>query len=110
MLALQPERVIPGHFLGTEPKGTQAVTFTRDYVQRFEQALATAKNSDQLIDGLKKAFSSLPVDDGLAILLNFIGTEAHKRIQTAAANADELGFDQTAIGQRDILHPSLKAQ
>ena len=67
MLALQPERVIPGHFMGTEPKGTQAVTFTRDYVQRFEQELATAKHSDQLIDGLKKAFPSLPVDDGLAI-------------------------------------------
>ena len=67
MLALQPERVIPGHFLGTEPKGTQAVTFTRDYVQRFEQELVTAKHSDQLIDGLKKAFPSLPVDDGLAI-------------------------------------------
>ena len=67
MLALQPERVIPGHFLGTEPKGTQAVTFTRDYVQRFEQELASAKHSDQLIDGLKKAFPSLPVDDGLAI-------------------------------------------
>ena len=67
MLALKPERVIPGHFLGTEPKGTQAVTFTRDYVQRFEQELATAKHSDQLIDGLKKAFPSLPVDDGLAI-------------------------------------------
>lgn len=67
MLALKPERVIPGHFLGTEPKGTQAVTFTRDYVQCFEQELATAKHSDQLIDGLKKAFPSLPVDDGLAI-------------------------------------------
>lgn len=67
MLALKPERVIPGHFLGAEPKGTQAVTFTRDYVQRFEQALATAKHSDQLIDGLKKAFPSLPVDDGLSI-------------------------------------------
>ena len=67
MLALQPERVIPGHFLGAEPKGTQAVTFTRDYVQRFEQELATAKDADQLIDGLKKAFPSLPVDDGLAI-------------------------------------------
>ncbi|MFM5092749.1 Vmh family MBL fold metallo-hydrolase [Aeromonas rivipollensis] len=67
MLALQPERVIPGHFLGAEPKGTQAVTFTRGYVQRFEQELATAKHSDQLIDGLKKAFPSLPVDDGLAI-------------------------------------------
>lgn len=67
LLALKPERVVPGHFLGTAPKGTAAVTFTRDYVQRFEQALATAKNSDQLIDGLKKAFPSLPVDDGLAI-------------------------------------------
>ena len=66
-IALQPERVIPGHFLGTEPKGTQAVTFTRDYVQRFEQELATAKDADQLIDGLRKAFPSLPVDDGLAI-------------------------------------------
>ncbi|MNO89094.1 Metallo-beta-lactamase superfamily protein [compost metagenome] len=67
LLALKPERVVPGHFLGTAPKGTAAVTFTRDYVQRFEQALASAKNSDQLIDGLKKAFPSLPADDGLAI-------------------------------------------
>ncbi|MGE6223219.1 Vmh family MBL fold metallo-hydrolase [Aeromonas media] len=67
LLALKPERVVPGHFLGTAPKDTAAVTFTRDYVQRFEQALASAKNSDQLIDGLKKAFPSLPVDDGLAI-------------------------------------------
>ncbi len=67
LLALKPERVVPGHFLGTAPKGTAAVTFTRDYVQRFEQELASAKNSDQLIDGLKKAFPSLPVDDGLAI-------------------------------------------
>ncbi len=67
LLALKPERVVPGHFLGTAPKGTAAVTFTRDYVQRFEQALASAKNSDQLIGGLKKAFPSLPVDDGLAI-------------------------------------------
>ena len=67
LLAMKPERVVPGHFLGTAPKGTEAVTFTRDYVQRFEQELATAKHSDQLIDGLKKAFPSLPVDDGLAI-------------------------------------------
>ncbi|MBV7469620.1 Vmh family MBL fold metallo-hydrolase [Aeromonas sp. sif0611] len=67
LLALKPELVVPGHFLGSAPKGTAAVTFTRDYVQRFEQALATAKNSDQLIDGLKKTFPSLPVDDGLAI-------------------------------------------
>lgn len=67
MLALKPERVIPGHFLGEAPKGTQAVTFTRDYVLRFEQALASTKGSGPLIDALKQAYPSLPVDDGLAI-------------------------------------------
>ena len=67
LLALKPERVVPGHFLGAEPKGSEAVTFTRGYVQRFEQELAKAKNSGQLIDSLKKAYPSLPVDDGLAI-------------------------------------------
>ncbi len=67
LLALKPERVVPGHFLGTAPKGTEAVTFTRDYVERFEQELAKAKNSGQLIEALKKAYPSLPVDDGLAI-------------------------------------------
>lgn len=65
--AMKPERVVPGHFLGTEPKGIEAVTFTRDYVQRFEQELATSKNSGELIESMKKAFPSLPVDDGLAI-------------------------------------------
>ncbi|MBL0573026.1 MBL fold metallo-hydrolase [Aeromonas hydrophila] len=67
LLALKPERVVPGHFLGTAPKGTEAVTFTRDYVERFEQELAKAKNSGQLIEALKKAYPFLPVDDGLAI-------------------------------------------
>lgn len=67
LLALKPERVVPGHFLGTAPKGTAAVTFTRDYVERFEQELAKAKNSGELIEALKKAYPALPVDDGLAI-------------------------------------------
>ncbi|MGL5993323.1 MAG: MBL fold metallo-hydrolase, partial [Aeromonas sobria] len=67
LLALKPERVVPGHFLGTAPKGTAAVTFTRDYVQGFEQELAKAKNSGELIEALKKAYPALPVDDGLAI-------------------------------------------
>ncbi len=67
LLALKPERVVPGHFLGTAPQGTAAVTFTRDYVQRFEQELAKANSSGELIEGLKKAYPFLPVDDGLAI-------------------------------------------
>lgn len=67
LLAMKPERVVPGHFLGDEPKGVDAVTFTRDYVQRFEQELARSKGSAALIEGLKQAYPSLPVDDGLAI-------------------------------------------
>ncbi|EOD53236.1 Zn-dependent hydrolase, partial [Aeromonas molluscorum 848] len=45
----------------------EAVTFTRDYVQRFEQELAKAKDSDSLIQSMKQAFPALPDDDGLAI-------------------------------------------
>lgn len=67
MLALKPERVVPGHFLGAEPKGTEAVTFTRDYVLRFEQALAKAKRSAELVSALQRAYPALPMDDGVEI-------------------------------------------
>ena len=40
MAAHKPERVIPGHYLGTPPAGTGAIDFTRDYLQRFEKTLA----------------------------------------------------------------------
>lgn len=67
LLDLKPKRVVPGHFLGKEPKGTTAVKFTRDYVLRYETELAKAKNAEALIYSMKQAFPSLPVDDGLAI-------------------------------------------
>ncbi|MGY3902284.1 Vmh family MBL fold metallo-hydrolase [Aeromonas lusitana] len=67
LLALKPVRVVPGHFLGAEPKGAEAVTFTRDYVLNFEQALAKAKGSTELVDALKQAYPALPLDDGLTI-------------------------------------------
>ncbi|MEG0008448.1 MAG: Vmh family MBL fold metallo-hydrolase [Aeromonas sp.] len=67
LLALKPARVVPGHFLGAEPKGAEAVTFTRDYVLNFEQALAKAKGSTELVDALKQAYPALPLDDGLTI-------------------------------------------
>ncbi|QFI53757.1 Vmh family MBL fold metallo-hydrolase [Aeromonas simiae] len=67
LLALQPERVIPGHFLGQEMKGAEAVSFTRDYVLRFEAELAKSKDAAALIDAMKQAYPALPVDDGLAI-------------------------------------------
>jgi glyoxylase-like metal-dependent hydrolase (beta-lactamase superfamily II) len=67
LLALKPARVVPGHFLGAEPKGAEAVAFTRDYVLNFEQELAKAKGSTELVEALKQAYPALPLDDGLTI-------------------------------------------
>lgn len=67
LLALKPERVIPGHFSGAEPKGTEAVQFTRDYVLKFESERTQSKNAAQLVQKMKLAYPSLPVDDGLTI-------------------------------------------
>lgn len=54
MAAHKPERVIPGHYLGTPPAGTDAIDFTRTYLQQFEQALAAHKDSAGVIDAMKK--------------------------------------------------------
>ena len=54
MAAHKPERVIPGHYLGTPPAGTGAIDFTRTYLQQFEQALAKHKDSAGVIAAMKK--------------------------------------------------------
>lgn len=64
---MHPQRVVPGHFLGTEPQGNAAVNFTHDYLRFYEQALSQSKSSGELIEKLKAAHPALPVDDGMAI-------------------------------------------
>ncbi|AVY98965.1 MBL fold metallo-hydrolase [Lelliottia sp. WB101] len=59
MAAHKPERVIPGHYLGTPPAGTAAIDFTRTYLQQFEQALAAHKASTGVIDTMKKQWPNL---------------------------------------------------
>ena len=59
MAALKPERVIPGHYLGTPPAGTGAIDFTRRYLQQFEQALTTHKESTGVINAMKKQWPNL---------------------------------------------------
>ncbi|HDR2541655.1 TPA: MBL fold metallo-hydrolase [Enterobacter mori] len=54
MAAHKPERVIPGHYLGTPPAGTGAIDFTRTYLQQFEQALGKHKDSAGVIAAMKK--------------------------------------------------------
>ncbi len=59
MAAHQPERVIPGHYLGTPPAGTAAIDFTRTYLQQFERALDKHKDSASVIDTMKKQWPNL---------------------------------------------------
>lgn len=67
LLELKPERVVPGHFTGSEPKGTEAVEFTRDYILKFEAELSKAENAGGLVEMMKIAYPSLPVSEGLTI-------------------------------------------
>jgi glyoxylase-like metal-dependent hydrolase (beta-lactamase superfamily II) len=67
LAALKPATVIPGHYLGDVPAGDNAVVFSRDYLKTYEKLLSKKPTSAQLIEGLKKAYPTLPIDDGMAI-------------------------------------------
>lgn len=57
--ALQPRRVIPGHFLGAEPAGLQAVDFTQSYLEAFERAAADAADSSALVQAMLARYPDL---------------------------------------------------
>lgn len=59
MAAHKPERVIPGHYLGTPPAGSEAIAFTRQYLAQFEQALAQHKDSAGVINAMKTQWPNL---------------------------------------------------
>lgn len=67
MIDRQPQRVIPGHYLGEMPQGTDAVVFTRNYLQDFEQALTDNNESSALIEEMKARYPNLPGEDSLTI-------------------------------------------
>ncbi len=67
MAAHKPERVIPGHYLGTPPAGIGAITFTRDYLVQFEQALADHKDSAGVISAMKKQWPTLSEESSLSL-------------------------------------------
>ena len=56
---LKPSVVIPGHSnVGAPLDASTAVEFTENYLQVFEEELAKAKDSDGLIDAMRKRFPS----------------------------------------------------
>lgn len=56
VLALAPERIIPGHVMGESAEDESIVAFTREYVATFEAASEKAENSAELIDAMKAAY------------------------------------------------------
>ncbi|WP_458120644.1 MBL fold metallo-hydrolase [Paenibacillus sp. Z6-24] len=56
IIALNPERVIPGHYVGSSSETVSSVTFTRDYIKDFEAAAEKAKDSKELIAAMEKSY------------------------------------------------------
>lgn len=63
----KPQQVIPGHYLGERPAGDTAITFTLDYLQTFEKALAEHKDSAGVIKALKAAYPQLAEESSLEL-------------------------------------------
>ncbi|MCH1923486.1 Vmh family MBL fold metallo-hydrolase [Shewanella sp. C32] len=67
MLALQPAKVIPGHFIQTMPSGVAALQFTKDYLQSFEDVLQTANGSAAVIAAMRAKYPNLAGEQSLEL-------------------------------------------
>lgn len=59
MQTLNAKNVIPGHYLGARPAGSQAVDFTLNYLKSFEAALSQHKTSAGVIAAMTDAWPKL---------------------------------------------------
>jgi hypothetical protein len=64
-----PPRIVlfPGHYLGTPPEGDSAVRFTKTYLQQFEQALKTHKDSAGVIKAMETQWPGLAETSSLEL-------------------------------------------
>lgn len=65
--ALQPQRVIPGHFAPGAAQDLDAVRFTAGYIRAFDEETAKAKNADALVAAMKRRYPSLLGEDSLVL-------------------------------------------
>lgn len=65
--ALKPTKVIAGHNIGTPKYDTSSIDFTKRYLQRFERALETSKDSGGVIQKMKKHYPMLSGVDSLEL-------------------------------------------
>jgi glyoxylase-like metal-dependent hydrolase (beta-lactamase superfamily II) len=73
MLALKPALVVPGHMAAGTAQDESAITYTRDYLRRFEAELPRAANAAALIAAMQQAYPKA----GLGIALD-IGAKVNK--------------------------------
>ncbi|MBI5268347.1 MAG: MBL fold metallo-hydrolase [Burkholderiales bacterium] len=73
MLALRPTLVVPGHMAAGTATDASAITYTSDYLKRFEAELPKAAHSAELIAAMQKAYPKA----GLGIALD-IGAKVNK--------------------------------
>ncbi|WP_263140257.1 MBL fold metallo-hydrolase [Pseudomonas sp. RIT-PI-AD] len=57
--ALQPERVVPGHYLGKPAFDLADLRFTRTYLQTLESELPKARDSKELVAAMKRHYPDL---------------------------------------------------
>jgi glyoxylase-like metal-dependent hydrolase (beta-lactamase superfamily II) len=73
MQALKPALVVPGHMAAGTALDESAISYTRDYLVRFESELPKAQNGAELIATMQKAYPKA----GLGIALD-IGAKVNK--------------------------------
>jgi glyoxylase-like metal-dependent hydrolase (beta-lactamase superfamily II) len=67
MQALKPATVVPGHMAAATVLDASTITYTRDYLRRFDAEAARARNAAELIEAMKKAYPRAGLDIALDI-------------------------------------------
>lgn len=65
--ALQPQTVIPGHYVGAMPPGLAAVEFTEQYLLAFNEEAAKAKDAKALVTAMQSRYPDLGGIESLEI-------------------------------------------
>lgn len=73
--SLQPEVVIPGHFVGDSALDLDSVRFTEQYLKDFRAANSTTKNSQELIAKMKALYPNLAEEPSLEMSAQVIKGE-----------------------------------
>lgn len=60
VIDLHPQRIVPGHFLGAEPVGLNAVTFDLDYLDAFDKEASRSADAATLIAAMERRYPGLP--------------------------------------------------